>query len=58
FGAVIVIGVSVLSVFFSAIEESPDEPAAQTQESQSIDKSKFRKSPGLVGITGYLNTTP
>jgi len=58
FGVVIIIGVSILSVFFSSIEDSTKESLTQTQESQGIDKSKFRKSPGLVGITHYLNTTP
>lgn len=57
FGVVIAAGIGMLSIFFSSIDDSTNEPLTRTN-SDSIDKSKFRKSPGLVGITNYLNTTP
>ena len=57
FGVVIVVGIGILSVFFSSLDDSTNETQTQT-DSKSMDKSKFRKSPGLVGITNYLNTTP
>ncbi len=58
FGAVIAVGVVILSMFFSSLEDSTNESVTQTQDIGTIDKSKFRKSPGIVGITDYLNTTP
>ena len=62
-GAVIVGVVSSLSVVFSTLEttqtpirtEIVDENGIQTQ---SIDKSGFKKAPALVGIAEYINITP
>lgn len=59
FGIVIVIGISILSVFFTYLEdETRNESLTTDKPAADVDKSKFKKSPGLVGITHYLNTTP
>ena len=58
-GIIIAIGVVTLSGYFSYLEdETKNESKIQDKKTQSTDKSKFKKSPGLVGITHYLNTTP
>ena len=56
-GIVIAVGIAIIGTFFSYLDEE-NKPSTQEQSEQSIDKSKFKKSPGLVGITHYLNTTP
>ena len=47
-------------------EKAPAEPVGQTPSTQVekksivplIDKSHFKKAPDLIGITGYVNTSP
>lgn len=60
-GIVIVGGIAGLSVIFSTLD-SPESASSNSAGSelgiQSIDKSKFKKAPDLVGISGYINTTP
>jgi len=60
---VIVAGVATISVIFSTLENSQNDILNTINEesglkTQSIDKSKFKKAPELVGISGYINTTP
>jgi len=60
---VIVVGVASLSVIFSTLETSQNTILNTINEesglkTQFIDKSKFKKAPELVGISGYINTTP
>lgn len=61
FGIIIIGAVSVMSGYFSSLEETEFEPA-QTRDKEnnliSIDKSKYKQAPELVGIAHYLNTTP
>ena len=54
--AAIGIGIAVISVSFSTI----DQPSASnmSKDTNTIDKSGFKKTPNLVGIAHYLNTTP
>ena len=52
-----------MSVIFSTLETSQNTILNTINEesglkTQSIDKSKFKKAPELVGILGYINTTP
>jgi thiol-disulfide isomerase/thioredoxin len=61
---VIIIGIiSSLSFGFSLLENSstsvPNEVSnGESIETLSIDKSKFKKAPMLVGISGYINSSP
>ena len=64
FGIVIVGVIGGLGIVFSTLETS--ETIVQTQVTEeenqirifNIDKSNFKKAPNLVGIEGYINTTP
>ncbi|HSD05176.1 MAG TPA: redoxin family protein [Nitrosopumilaceae archaeon] len=65
-GIVLAIVIGSASTYFSSLEQSitsGNQENAQTQTSDkdivsSIDKSRFKKAPDLVGISGYINTTP
>lgn len=63
-GIVIVGIIAALSVIFASLEDSDSSSKIQEKEGmisdieQKIDKSQFKKAPGLVGIAGYINTTP
>lgn len=67
-GVAIVVGIGVLSVAFTILDEQV-QPAindtigeggddANTNPLVNIDKSRFKTAPDLVGIAHYLNTTP
>ena len=53
-----------ISVGFSTLESTTFEPIQTIVEEEngiqvtSIDKSKYKKAPDLVGIAHYINTTP
>lgn len=57
----IAIAVGIISILFSSLD-SEFEPNSNSDfingSVKSIDKSKFKKAPELVGISYYLNTTP
>ncbi|MEX0764692.1 MAG: redoxin family protein [Nitrosopumilaceae archaeon] len=66
---VLVAGIGGASAYFSSLEESKmvdtqDQPDTQKQAANNIpivstiDKSGFKKAPDLVGIAGYINTSP
>lgn len=67
-GIILVVAISGASVYFSSLE--PEIKDAQNKldnsqiqgkdlaEIQKIDKSRFKKAPELIGISGYINTTP
>ena len=69
-GIVLVAGIGGASAYFSSLEEPKMSDTqnslenAQKQEANhaptvsTIDKSGFRKAPDLVGIAGYINTSP
>ena len=70
-GIAIVIGIGVLSVTFSALDEqlqpttnpANDNTSLLTDDPDAgsfvnIDKSRFKVAPDIVGIAHYLNTTP
>ena len=40
------------------LDSKPDDIPKTTSTIQKIDKSGFKKAPSLVGISGYINTTP
>ncbi|MDH3618516.1 MAG: redoxin domain-containing protein [Nitrosopumilus sp.] len=60
-GITIAIAVGVLGIIFSSLD-SEFESTAVIEDNHgqgiSIDKSKFKIAPDLVGIAHYLNTTP
>ena len=60
FGIVIVVGVGILSVVFSSLDQqnSLANISDNIQNQINIDKSGFKTAPDLVGIAHYLNTTP
>ena len=63
-GIIIVAGIGAMSFIFSSF----DEPISDVGESnfdtetssilETIDKSRFKTAPDLVGIVDYINTTP
>lgn len=69
-GIVLVAGIGGASAYFSSLEEPKMSDTqnslenAQKQEDNhaptvsTIDKSGFKKAPDLVGIAGYINTSP
>ena len=63
-GMVIVAGVVGISVGFSSLESTSFEPSQtiiqneDTLQVSSIDKSRYKLAPDLVGIANYINTTP
>ncbi len=62
-GGTIAVAIAAVSIIFSTLE-NPQNTTLNTinEESglktKSIDKSRFKKAPELVGISGYINTTP
>jgi len=51
--------VGVISILFSSLDSELESVSIIENEINStIDKSKFKKAPDLVGIAHYLNTTP
>jgi len=62
FGIIIVGAITALSTVFSSLETSQTNSNTNVEEksleTQSIDKSDFKKAPDLVGISNYINTTP
>jgi len=58
-GIIIAIGIGVLSLIFSTVDEKIISIDSKSDENFfNIDKSKFKKVPKLIGIEYYLNTTP
>lgn len=60
FGIVIAVGVGVLSMIFSSLDEEFESTKSVNEVGLlgGIDKSGFKMAPDLIGITHYLNTTP
>lgn len=68
-GVILIVTIGGISAYFSSLapqiqktQNQPDE-SVQTQSKETskipeIDKSRFKKAPELVGIAGYINTTP
>src|SRR5574341_2303872 len=67
-GIILVVAISGASVYFSSLEPQIQEAQNKLDNSQiqgkdvseipKIDKSRFKKAPELIGISGYINTTP
>ena len=68
-GIILVVALGGASVYFSSLEPQtqktpqPDDSVQtqtvdNTQKMDAIDKSRFKKAPELVGIAGYINTSP
>ena len=69
-GIILVVAIGGVGAYFSSldsqIQNTPNQPdesiQAQTVDSTikipTIEKSRFKKAPELVGIAGYINTTP
>ena len=67
-GIILVIAIGGATAYFSSLEpqiprsENQSDESNQTQKMTSempkIDKSRFKKAPELIGISGYINTTP
>ncbi len=58
-GVVIAIGIGVMSIVFSSLDQEVQSSNIPTNENSitKIDKSGFKKAPKLVGIADYLNIT-
>ncbi len=51
--------VGVISILFSSLDSELESVSIiENEVGSTIDKSKFKKTPDLVGIAHYLNTTP
>ena len=60
-GVTIAIAVGAIGIFFSSLDSEFESSAVIKKNINgiiSIDKSKFKVAPDLVGISHYLNTTP
>jgi thiol-disulfide isomerase/thioredoxin len=64
-GLVILAGVIVLSLSLSVLDSQPQQTLENTSDESSrsnyerkISKLGYKKAPELVGISGYINTTP
>ena len=67
-GIILVVSIGGVSAYFSSLkpqiqEQNQSDESIQAQAKDMakisiIDKSRFRKAPELVGISGYINTTP
>jgi len=58
---VIVIGLGIMGVIFSTLDEQVESQITTSTDEKSIntiDKSRFKQAPDLTGIAHYLNTTP
>jgi len=58
FGIAIIVVVASLSMTFSLLESSSENLEKTENKEEKIDKSQFKKAPDLIGISGYINTTP
>ena len=61
FGIMIVGGITGLSIVFSSLETSQTPITTEIEKQASIytlDKSRLKMAPDLVGIAYYINTTP
>lgn len=68
-GMILIAAIGGISAYFSSLEpqiqktQNQSDEDIQTQNKETskipkIDKSVFKKAPELVGIAGYINTTP
>ena len=68
-GMILIAAIGGISTYFSSLEpqiqktQNQSDEDIQTQNKETskipkIDKSVFKKAPELVGIAGYINTTP
>lgn len=68
-GIILIVAIGGISAYFSSLESQiqktqnqPDEnvqtQSKETSKIPKIDKSRFKKAPELVGISGYINTAP
>jgi len=57
-GIGIAVAIGVINVLFSTLDSEMKSTDSNLQTSVTIDKSKFKKAPEIVGIAHYLNTTP
>ena len=63
-GIVIVMGIGMLSIVFSTLDEgsrpttTDDTNTENVRQVLNIDKLRFKTAPEIVGIAHYLNTTP
>ncbi len=59
-GIIIAAGLGIMGMVFSTLDQEVQSSTTFTESDSlsKIDKSGFKKAPGLVGIANYLNTTP
>ena len=57
-GVGIAVAIGVISILFSTLDSEIETVDSSIKENTTIDKSKFKKAPEIVGIAHYLNTTP
>jgi len=59
-GVIIIIGIGVISLVFSTLDEQVQSTTVSTNENgvERMDKSGFKTAPDVVGIANYLNITP
>ena len=60
FGAIIAVGLGILGMALTTLDQEVQSTTTFTETNPliEIDKSGFKKTPKLVGIANYLNTTP
>ena len=57
-GIGIIAAIGILSILFSMLDSEVQPANSDLDSSITVDKSKFKKAPDIVGIAHYLNTTP
>jgi len=57
-GIGIIGAIGAINIFFSSLDSETVSTAENFATNSTIDKSKFKMAPDLVGIAYYLNTTP
>lgn len=57
FGLAIAVAIGLINVYFGGIEDSIV-PLPTPDTGPPLDKSAFKMAPDIVGISGYINTTP
>ncbi|HSB57883.1 MAG TPA: redoxin family protein [Nitrosopumilaceae archaeon] len=65
-GIILLVAIGGASAYFSSLEpqmqnqfdKNVQTQGKETSKISNIDKSKFKKAPELIGISGYINTTP
>ena len=57
-GVGIAVAIGVINIWFSTLDSEVQSTDYNLQSNSTIDKSKFKKAPDIVGIANYLNTTP